>query len=223
MVSPPSSPVPLRIDELSARLGAEVWAQPITPGLLSPSDDENAVAAHLGPLRGPHFTAGRLAARASLAAYGVHPQGLPREASGAVGWPLGVVGAIAHTPSLAVAITAQSERYFGVGIDIERADRRLAPGARRVVARPEESAWLDHPPRPSVDPLMLLVAAKEVIFKAYFPYTQVRLGYHDARLEPDERGFRATVLRREFPIPLELSIVIHGHGDYLVLGGVIAR
>lgn len=223
MVASNAPPSPLRLNHLSAQLGAEVWAQPITATLSSPSDDENAVAAELGPLRGPHFTAGRLAARASLDRYGARPSALPREATGAVGWPFGFVGAIAHTPSLAVAITAQRRLYFGVGIDVERSDRRLAPATRRLVARPEESAWLDHPPRSHVDPLMLLVAAKEVIFKAYFPHTQVRLRYHDARLEPVEEGFRATILRRELSLPLEMYIVVHSYDDYLVLGGVIAR
>ncbi|MFZ9887831.1 MAG: 4'-phosphopantetheinyl transferase family protein [Myxococcota bacterium] len=223
MATLPSPDLSRRVEELSARLGAEVWAQPIEKELSSPSDDENMTAASLGPLRGPHFTAGRLAARASLSSYGVHPHTLPREGSGAVGWPPGFVGAIAHTPALAVAVTAPTTRFYGVGIDVERADRCLSPGARRLVARPEEAAWLEAPAWPLLDPLMLLVAAKEVVFKAYFPHTQVRLRYHDARLEPFGDGLRATVLRQDLALPLQMDVAIYPYGDYLVLGGVIVR
>ncbi len=219
LVSPLAFPVPALAEEL----GVAVFAHPLEAALQSPFDDENELAHSLGPLRGPHLLGGRLAAHAGIASLGMEPSSLAREPSGAVRWPDGVVGAIAHTHGLAVAIVGPAAHFHGVGIDVERDDRGLDGGTRRLLARVEEHAWLDAPPPLPASPLLLLAAAKEVVFKAYFPPTQVRLRFEDAIIEPTTRGFSARVLRPDLGVPTDLDIRVAPLGPHLVLAGALRR
>lgn len=219
LVSPRAFPV----EALADALGAAVFAHPIDDALDTPFDDERALANALGPLRGPHLLGGRLAAHAALASMGIEPCELPREATGAVRWPTGVVGAIAHTHGLAVAIVGASSRFHGVGVDVEARDRTLDAGTRRILSRVEEHAWLDEPPPLPGAPLLMLAAAKEVVFKAYFPPTQVRLRFEDAVVRPSTRGFTAEVLRAGLEVPLGMEILVAPVGPHLVLAGGLRR
>lgn len=217
------SPRAFAVDALADALGAAVFAHPLDDALESPFDDENALAGQLGPLRGPHLLGGRLAAHAALAALGVEPCALPREATGAVRWPSGTVGAIAHTHGLAVAVVGRQADFYGLGIDVEAHGRTLDAGTRRILSRAEEHAWLDEPPPLPAAPLLLLAAAKEVVFKAYFPPTQVRLRFEDAIVEPSTRGFSARVLREDLELPRAIDIWIAPVGPHLVLAGGLRR
>lgn len=219
LVSPRAFPV----EALADALGAAVYAHPIDDALTSPFESERELAESLGPLRGPHLLGGRLAAHAALASIGIEPEGLLREATGAVRWPPGLVGAIAHTHGLALAIVGQRDQFHGVGIDIEARGRTLDEGTRRIISRPEEHGWLDEPPPLPGAPLLMLAAAKEVVFKAYFPPTQVRLRFEDAIVEPSPQGFHARVLRQELEVPREMDILVAPVGSYLVLAGGLSR
>lgn len=219
LVSPRAFPV----EALRDALGAAVFAHPIDDALTSPFPDERALADSLGPLRGPHLVGGRLAAHAALASMGREPCSLPREPTGAVLWPPGVIGAIAHTHGLAVAVVGPADRFHGLGIDVEAHGRTLDGGTRRILARTEEHPWLDDPPPLPASPLLMLAAAKEVVFKAYFPPTQVRLRFEDAIVEPSPRGFTASVLRRDLEVPLGMEILVAPVGPHLVLAGGLRR
>lgn len=218
-------PAAFRIDALSRRGSLEVFAQPIEEGLRSPFDDENELAASLHR-RGPHLLAGRLAAQSAMAALGIDPVSIPRGPEGEPRWPEGVVGSISHTHGLAVAVVGAAGAYATVGIDVERRERTLDERARGVVCHPDEHAWLDEPPPLPAQPLMLLVSAKEVVFKAYYPVTGVRLGYRDAILAPDDEGITARVVRDlslAAPVRPTLSIRWVEVGEHLVLLGPVAR
>lgn len=69
--------------------------------------------------RQAEFLAGRLAARAALAACGAPDAELPIGASRQPVWPQGYLGSISHTGNLAVAIALPSSRLRGIGIDLE--------------------------------------------------------------------------------------------------------
>jgi len=206
----------------------EVYSHPIEAALRSPFAQENALAEELGPLRGPHLLAGRLAAHAAIAALPDEPAPLLRADSGEVAWPAPLVGAIAHTPDLAVAIVGRSARYAGAGVDVERRTRTLDEGTARLVARDEERIWLARPPRDlDMDALVALTSAKEVVFKAYFPATRIRLRFADAVVRPVHGGFRAEVLRTDATedkrLPATMDIARALLGDYVVLAGALPR
>lgn len=217
------SPRAFRVDALADELGVAVFAHVLEDALESPFKEENALARSLGPLRGPHLIGGRLAAHAALGSLGVEPVALAREPTGAVTWPREVVGAIGHTHGLAVAVVGLSAQFHGVGIDVEKADRGIDDGTRRILTRPEEHGWLDAPPPLPAAPLLLLASAKEVVFKAYFPPTQVRLRFTDAVIEPTPTGFHARVLRPDLGLPTELDILLAAVGAHLVLAGALRR
>lgn len=205
------------------RPGLEVWSLAIHEGLRSPFDEENALAADLNK-RGTHLLAGRLAAHAALRALGHAPCPLLRGDEGEVLWPTGVTGSVSHTPDLAVAVAADAGRYAGVGVDVERRERSLDPGTARLIApADEERAWLAAPPDGLVgDALVALTSAKEVVFKAYFPPTRVRLRYRDAVVTPTADGMHARVLPA-FDLPSELPIERAEVGQYVVLTGALPR
>lgn len=218
-------PPAFRIEALSRAGALEVFAQPIEEGLRSPFDEENALAATLHK-RGPHFLAGRLAAQGALSALGGAPAPIPRGAEGEPCWPAGLVGSISHTHGLAVAVVGPSEAVAAVGIDVEHRARTLDERTRSLVCHPDEHAWLDAPPPLPAQALMLLVSAKEVVFKAYFPVTGVRLQYRDAVLAPEGEGIRANVVRElELPPPVEPTLPIRWveAGEHLVLLGTAWR
>lgn len=221
--APLVSPRAFRVDALTDALGAAVYAHPIDDALASPFDDEQELAASLGPLRGPHLLGGRLAAHAALAALGLEPEALPRLPTGAVRWPRGTIGAIAHTHGMAVAVVGREVQFHGLGIDVEAHDRALDPGTRRILSRPEEHPWLDAPPPLPAAPLLMLAAVKEVVFKAYFPPTQVRLRFEDAIVSPSPRGFAARVLRQDLAVPREMDILVAPVGPHLVLAGGLPK
>lgn len=173
--------------------GVHLFAQPIENALQSPFAVENEVAEQLHKM-GPHFLAGRLAARAALAAAGASQVPILRGSEGEPIWPRGFVGSISHTHGLAVAAASASSNYAAMGIDVEKCERTVAPGVKRHVCHPDELAWVDGPTSLPVQNIMALISAKEVIFKAYFPASGVRLGFQDARLHPTEEGFSAEIL-----------------------------
>jgi 4'-phosphopantetheinyl transferase EntD len=185
-------------------------------------EEERVIADARGKARA-HFLAGRAAARAALAALAVADQPLPTGAGGEVRWPSGVRGSVSHTDGLAIAGVARADQVLGVGVDVERADRELRAGVPRHVATEAELAWLARPPELPAQPLLLLVSAKEVVFKAFFEHTGVRLGFHDAELTPVEAGMRATVLRDLGTEHRELSVRFVRVGDHIVALGALAR
>jgi 4'-phosphopantetheinyl transferase EntD len=138
-----------------------------------------------------------------------------------------VVGAISHTKHLAVAVVGPSVRWWGLGVDVERIDRSLEAGTRRIIARDEEHPWLDAPPALVEESALLwLTMAKEVVFKAMYPPTGVRLGFKDAITRAHETGVDADVVRDLDALgaaPYRLSVQAARTSEYLVLAGGLPR
>lgn len=146
------------------------------------------------------FLLGRAAAHQAIAALrGSSPHPIGRGSRGQPLWPEGLVGSISHTRGIAVAAVARRCDASGLGLDVERRDRRVSAGVARLVASPPEQAWIA-----AAEPdlrLKLLFCAKEALFKALFPLAEVFLGYLDAELswEGSGSGFVARLLRDAAP------------------------
>jgi 4'-phosphopantetheinyl transferase EntD len=159
---------------------------PFEEGILSP----RAVSA-----RRLLFALGRAAARDALRELGREDVGIGRGDGGEPLWPGGIVGAISHSPEVAVAVVGRRTDYAGLGVDVEESARGPIARAARLVCRPNEMVWTD--PESGTQRLTMLFSAKEAVFKALYPIQQVWFGFADAELTwlPERCAFEAVVLK----------------------------
>lgn len=150
--------------------------------------------------RRKEFRAGRTCAREALALLGHPPIAIPVGKNRAPCWPSGVVGSISHTEMLALAVAARSDRYAGLGIDLE-SDVSLKPDLHRIVLRSDELRCL--PPRlqlggHTVDAGKAVFAIKEAIFKAVYPLIGAIFHFQDAHVLVEANSERYSA-RLELP------------------------
>lgn len=147
-----------------------------------------ASLAAAAPRRLHTFAAGRVVAAAALSALGhpaVEPSVIGREPSGAPRWPAGVVGSIAHTDTLAVAVVADAHDVALLGADVEAP---LGEATAREVHHsiapecPTEDALADrvHTTMPFPLALTLVFTAKEALYKALAPRVGQFFGFEAA-------------------------------------------
>ena len=112
-------------------------------------------------------------------------------------WPVSIVGSIAHSHSLAVALVGFKQDFRGVGIDIlpKRAvsdkvrERILLEEESQVVLRGGDQDWQT-----------MFFCAKESIYKASNPETDEFLGFRDVCVRFNQSGTEysaATVLEKQ--------------------------
>ncbi|MDH0615173.1 MULTISPECIES: 4'-phosphopantetheinyl transferase superfamily protein [unclassified Agrobacterium] len=123
---------------------------------------------HATPRRKAEFIAGRRCAAEAirhLTGRTVFP-GMGDDRAPA--WPEGVIGAISHSHERAIALAGSSERFCGIGIDIERF---LTEEEADDIAPQALTANERHNLGNAIDPFMigLIFSAKESLFKALYP------------------------------------------------------
>jgi 4'-phosphopantetheinyl transferase EntD len=179
-------------DVVTVRATAEMY-----DGALFP--EEEAAVAKAVEKRRREFAAGRTAARAALAQLGFAPQAIRASDDRAPEWPIGVVGTISHTKHCCAVAVARSDRYAGLGLDVEGAEA-LKPELYRAICTPDEVARLARLP-PLVDWGKVVFSAKEAFYKCYYPSMRVFLGFHDVELEidPEARRFTAAIINPDKP------------------------
>lgn len=162
------------------------------PGLFE--IEARVIASARGPRR-QEFIAGRSYARDALAALGCDACAIPASRDRRPLWPHGYVGSISHSRSLCVAIVARDINYCGLGIDIET-DAGLGRDLQRIICRPEERARLGALGSFEEEAAKLVFVAKEAMFKAYYPATNVFLEFSDVLIEFDApyETFRAKLI-----------------------------
>ena len=121
--------------------------------------------------------AARRVARELLSEFGYVDAALPKSASGAPIWPVGVVGSLAHDATVAIAAVARRDAIAALGIDIEP----LEPFPLEIdtVATARERRSLPGEPYAG----RLLFAAKEAVYKAVHPLDGQRLEHHDVEVD----------------------------------------
>lgn len=175
--------------------------------------DEAPAVANAVRRRRLEFEAGRYLARQALQQLGhpavAIPQGPDREPV----WPIGIVGSITHCGGYCAVAVAAADRAVAIGIDAElRAE--LDEGVLRLVARPEERAWMGRQSDPAVwGPL--LFSAKESVYKAWFPLTGRSLDFSAAsiRFDQERQTFRAAL---DEPVTSGGRTLDHLDGAYLI-------
>ncbi len=141
------------------------------------------------------FRLGRAAARIALRALGVPDRPILRGAHREPRWPDGVVGAISHAAGYALAAVGRTDRFTGLGLDLERRVDMRDITSR--IAIPAERLWLEAYPDEERQLLaLLLFSAKESVFKAFFPSVREYFGFDRAHLrwDPDDQAFHGALL-----------------------------
>lgn len=162
---------------------------------LHPLEQQFLSARRMQPVREREFRAGRALAREALARFGIenHPL-LPGETREPL-WPVGFVGSISHCDGVCAVAVAESNRFSGIGIDLERTGR-IDDRIAETVCTPDERRQLETLESPSHrQRLSLLFSAKESVFKALFPLTRQLLEFHDVALAIGENHFTARAAR----------------------------
>ena len=130
-----------------------------------------------------HFVSGRSAAARAMIDLGAPPAELPRGPGGAPAWPPGLVGSIAHTRQVAIALVGWAEELRGLGVDVESDTRRIDQGTARRICTLEELPRFSEP-----GALLALFCAKEATYKALAPLGASRLGFKEVAYSPAGPG-----------------------------------
>ena len=149
---------------------------------------EREEAAGMGDARAAAFSSGRRVAREALRHLDIGDWPILRRGLLPC-WPPRIVGAIAHSRSLALGLAARTECSRGVGADIETVDRVSARLAPRLLAQRE----IESLPNPLWR--TALFSAKEAVYKAVNPLIGEYLGFKDVEIALDGNMFRATTTR----------------------------
>ncbi len=174
-------------------VAVEVYDDPPEAVLLP---EEEPVVAKAVDKRRREFTTVRHCARTAMARLGVPPTPILPGDKGAPTWPEGIVGSMTHCAGYRAAVLALDPDLRSVGIDAEP-HVPLPDGVLEAVSLPEERTHLAAlaSANPEVHWDKLLFAAKESVYKAWFPLARKWLGFSDARIEFDTAGlFRAALL-----------------------------
>jgi 4'-phosphopantetheinyl transferase EntD len=162
----------------------------------SPFPGEEQVIAHAVEQRRREFVTARRCAREALARLGVPPVAILPGMRRAPQWPAGVVGSITHCVGYRAAAVAPERLLAGLGIDAEPHEP-LPDGVFGAVTVAAERPHLAELARraPGTNWDRLLFAAKESVFKAWYPLTKRELGFEEAALTFGPDGtFTAEVL-----------------------------
>lgn len=130
---------------------------------------EAALIASASPRRRADFARGRLAARAALAKAGVPGVAILADADRVPCWPAGLVGSIAHTAEVAVAVVARAAEVTAVGVDVEVAAPLSPEVWDQVLTVTERATVMALPAAERGWAALRHFCAKEAAYKAGFP------------------------------------------------------
>jgi enterobactin synthetase component D len=145
--------------------------------------------------RQSEYAAGRAAAREALERIGHPAAAIPSAPDRSPIWPAQVVGSLAHTNDICVAVAAWKHQVPALGIDVEP-DQAMDDSLWAHVCTPDELAALNTlPPTQKGRLATHFFCAKEAFYKWQYPQTGRLLEFHDVRIEfdSDNTRFRARV------------------------------
>jgi 4'-phosphopantetheinyl transferase EntD len=177
------------------------------PGCSLLQDEEALLPVGVHPRRRAQFTLGRGVARAALGELGFVDVPVLQGKRGEPLWPAGVCGSLSHTyavdpegrreRSVAVCAVSASDAVKSLGIDIEFTRRKLSLGISAKTCSPEEADFIFGEKEDREKRLISLLSAKEAVYKALYPLTQVFFGFLEAKLTWDSVGrcFQGALLK----------------------------
>jgi 4'-phosphopantetheinyl transferase EntD len=157
------------------------------------SEEERILSAAAVEKRREEFRLGRAAAHFALRKLGLAapPPILQGEGRQPV-WPHGFIGSITHCSPWAIAAVASANHIWALGIDLENIERMNVQQVVRHICTESERLWVDE----REERLTMLFAAKEAIYKAYYPHCRRYFDFKDVSLrwDQDERHFHGELL-----------------------------
>jgi 4'-phosphopantetheinyl transferase EntD len=191
------------------------------PGKLPAIEQASVAAARVSRQR--EFATGRRIARSLMTRLGITDAQLPANDDRSPQWPAGVVGSISHAENVCVVALAPSEKFLGLGVDIEP-NRPIESRLIETICTKQERAWLAHqPPATRGVYARLMFSARECAFKCQYPFTKTFLEYEDVCIELDVR--RARFVAAIHPVATrkaETDVLLYGRfcifPDWLVTG-----
>lgn len=148
---------------------------------------EEAAVAKAVVKRQAEFAAGRRAARRAMSELGEAAVAIPKGESRAPEWPDGMMGSIAHDQGWAVAVVARSRDMRGLGVDLTEAaplKEKLWPSIFCAGDMPEDGMAA-----------RAGFAAKEALYKAFYPSVGHFFGFDAAHVSIHDAGFEARLTR----------------------------
>ena len=146
---------------------------------------EQALVLRAVATRRVHFAAGRHLARTVLAELGHPVDALLRQANGAPDWPPGIRASLTHTTGLAGVLAGHSDRFAGIGLDIEqRAPFPLAASTIILTDNEREMAS-------TALAQCRVFCAKEALYKCLSPLNAPDLDFRDVEIVWKTNGFSA--------------------------------
>jgi len=174
--------------------------------------EERVAIARAVEKRRREFAAGRNLAREALKRLGHAACAIPRNERAPV-WPEGTVGAISHSAELVVVCVAETDRYAGVGVDIERVGR-VSDDIEARILTPSELG------DDSVeDARTLRFACKEAIYKAVNPIIGEYFGFQVVRIDLEPSGAAGAFTAEPLEEGSFSAYVRSGAGRYRVVEG----
>lgn len=144
-------------------------------------EDESMVASTAN--RRHEFAVGRACARQALNDLGLESVAIPMGRDRAPEWPTAAVGSITHAGLRCFAAVGLAKNFYGIGIDIEMV-QPLPAGVLEMICTPLEREWVD---AQGADHQWgtLLFAAKECVYKIWYPIVGRWLDFKDVTVTVD--------------------------------------
>ena len=198
------TPLHLKLEiELRSQLGPDV-AIVCTGVDGDPKDlwpEEFVAVAGAIPRRQREFAAGRAAARAAMRLLQRSDNPVPLLPDRSPGWPEDLVGSIAHTTDVCVAVLGARDQWESIGIDIEP-ETGIEESLWDTICNPHEKLELleqTHAMRASH--AKRIFVAKEAFYKWYYPQKKKMLDFHSVTVKwaADGSNFLAVAKDPDFP------------------------
>jgi 4'-phosphopantetheinyl transferase EntD len=182
-------------------------------------EEERILSAAAVEKRREEFRLGRAAANFALRQLGLAapPPILQGEGREPV-WPHEFIGSITHCSPWAIAAVAPANRVWALGIDLENIERMNVQQVVHHICTDSERHWAEDRGA-SAEKLTMLFAAKEAIYKAYYPHCQRYFDFKDVSLrwDQDQEIFRGELLidlSEELPKSRPVSVRCQKQGSW---------
>lgn len=120
------------------------------------------------------------------------PSDIPHDTSGALQWPIGIVGSIAHKGTVVIGAIGYTRHVPAIGIDIDVL--HACDDLRESLVLEETDIFVN-----TAEACGATLCAKEAFYKAQFPLTRKSLDYRDVRLIWDPTAWGAFVAQHRDP------------------------
>ncbi|TNF58580.1 MAG: 4'-phosphopantetheinyl transferase superfamily protein [Burkholderiales bacterium] len=171
---------------------------------------ERTLIAGAIPRRQREFAAGRSSARTAIRHLNGTEVPIPVCEDRSPLWPAGIVGSIAHSRDVCLAVVGLQAAWKSIGIDVE-VDEGIDESLWDIICAPEELTLIRQQPsdRQAVSVAEIFVA-KEAVYKWHHPQKGILFGFHDVYLQWNTDRSRFRVTARD-PVQLENMDDLEGY------------